>query len=216
MFYSLLLPDGSVTVNLGTRAEYAGIFNQAKKGQKCRCGNGFPNYGEEFVGASNRRTLTMYLSLSAVKNGLAKSRIEVLSLIEKAAARIHAGFPVPIPRPEDNLSIFGKILSDLVNRSGSSLSGLQGWWYPNKGHALLSDAESSQVLESEYLCHQRAHGQASAADLVYEQRKPYDLPAVCRMDLTVLRQLKREYQLNNVLGVRQECECVVCVSCGME
>jgi len=52
--------------------------------------------------------------------------------------------------------------------------------------------------------------------LVYEQHKPHDLPAVCGMDLTVLRQLKREYQLNTVLGVHQECECVVCVSCGME
>jgi len=216
IFYSLLLPDGSVTVNLGTTAVYEGFFNQAQNGQHCRCGNGYPNYGEEFLGASYRRTLTMYLSLSAVKNGIATSRMEVLSLIETAATRIHAGFPVPIPRPEDNLSIFGKILSDLVNRSGSSLSGLRGWWYPHKHHALLSDAERLQLLRSEFLCHQRAHGQASAADLVYEQHKPHDLPAVSGMDLTVLRQLKREYQLNTVLGVHQECECVVCVSCGME
>jgi len=138
------------------------------------------------------------------------------SKYRKTAARMHAGFPVPNPRPEDNVSICGKMMSDLVSRSGSSLSGLHGWWYPNKGRALLSGAESSQLLESEYLCHQRAHGQASAADLVYEQCQLHDLPAVCRMDSTVHRRLRREYQLNNVLGVRQECECVVCVTCGME
>jgi len=55
----------------------SGSSIKRKKGKNVDVATVFPNYGEECEGTSNRRTFTMYLSLSATKNGLANCRIEV-------------------------------------------------------------------------------------------------------------------------------------------
>jgi len=77
LFFSLLLPDGSVTVNLGTSANAE---------------HSFPSYGEEFLGASARGSRMLYLPLEQILMGPRET--DLAELLEQAAALIRSGFSV--------------------------------------------------------------------------------------------------------------------------
>jgi hypothetical protein len=213
LFYSLLLPDGAVTVNLGwnrPRDAWQGVYDM--DGRLAGGPPELPSYGEEFLGMSNRRARMLYLPLKQVRKGA--STADLSMLLSEAEELVRNGFEIPISSPEDNLGVFGKIILDLERRSESSFRGLNG--LPQR------DGDEFNVQE-EIACHTRAVGQSSATDLVYEQALVDKLPTIhqnqsilepCHIDVELLRELKLEHKLPEELGLTATCECVVCEDCG--
>jgi len=218
LFYSLLLPDGAATINLGWNSPRGAWGGKMPTGKGAGANApGFPSYGEEFLGMSNRRARTFYVPLDQVRRG--PRAVELAFLMGQVEATVRNGFEIPLVSPEENLGVFGKIVFDLQKRSEASFRGLSG--LPQIGSAV--DNYTAHAMQ-EYSCHSRATGQASAADLVYEQTTrrnvpgqppPEPLPTACRVDLRLLRQLKVEHRLKEALGVTAECECIVCEACGL-
>jgi hypothetical protein len=242
LFYSLLMPDGAATVNLGWNRPRDAWGGPRKHGERdagiADPAAGMPSYGEEFLGMSNRRAKMFFLPLHQVRRG--PSPADISSMIRHAESRIRQGFDIPVARPEDNLSIFGKILLDLQRKSEVSAKGLAGLPIPVHDdihvnelyEAALSKASRPQVQTAlneltppnvflhaayeEQLCHTRATGQGSASPVVLEQTFNQQVIGPCHVDLPLLRQLKIEYKLKEALGVTTECECVVCEACGLD
>lgn len=217
LFYSLLLPDGAAVVNLGYNRPLGAFAGETSAPAGAAT---FPSYGEEFLGMSNARVRTFYLPLDQVERG--PSTLELSSLLEEAGAAVRKGFEIPLASPEENLGIFGKIILELQQRSESSRRGLAA---DSQNHLTNGD-DNAQALPGHWLdqfrCHQRGSGQASAADLVYEQSITQavipefrsQLSSSCHIDLQLLRQLKVKYRLKDALGVTAQCECIVCEACG--
>ncbi|CAK9110165.1 Cilia- and flagella-associated protein 36 (Coiled-coil domain-containing protein 104) [Durusdinium trenchii] len=189
LFYSAFLPPNSVCINTGWR-DPAQI----------------PTYGEDVLGMSNRRSRFLYLPLEKVRRGVTPHDVE--EEILHAARLIAQGLAKP-SGPEENWSIFGRIMGELQRRSGPSLRGLEGREQDDGG----------------FLCHQRPTGQTSLSDLVFERRLDAKnllfqpgyttLTDACQLDVALLRQIKRKYNLTEALGLPpMECECVACEACG--
>lgn len=188
LFYSAFLPFGSVCINTGWKD-----------------GASVPTYGEDILGLSNRRTRFLYVPLEKLRRGITSRDVELE--IHHAAALISEGKVVPFA-PDDNLSIFGRIIRELSLQSERSRRGLQGRGQEDGG----------------FLCHQRPTGQTSLADLVFErnldaknllfQLDPMTLADACQLDIPLLRELKRKYNLTTALGLHGTCECVACEACG--
>lgn len=238
LFYSLLLPDGAVTLNLGFNRPFG-----AWGGGKGTAGPGVPSYGEEFLGMSNRRTRMFYVPLAQVRRVPHTS--ELRSLVAQAEIAVRGGFKIPLASPEDNLSVFGRIVLDLQRLSEPSFRGLAGlplYGTPNRSAADQLDSlnlasplpgsptglplntstdELVKRVSQETQCHSRATGQASFSDLVYEQIAHAEVGAfkslnkACHIDVQLLRKLKVEHGLKEALGVTAECECIVCEACGL-
>jgi len=202
LFYSLLLPDGAATVNLGWNRP-----RLAWGGGEGTTGPGLPSYGEEFLGMSNRRTRTFYLPLDQVRRGPRVS--DIATMLVQAETAVRTGFEIPLASPKENLGIFGRIMLDLQEQSDSSYRGLAG--LPQIGGSQLAAA----VLHEEQLCHGRATGQASPDDVVYEQFTVQEVTIPCHIDVQLLRKLKVAHGLKEALGVTEVCECVVCEGCGL-
>mmetsp|Transcript_12849 Transcript_12849/g.22284 ORF Transcript_12849/g.22284 Transcript_12849/m.22284 type:complete len:593 (-) Transcript_12849:3-1781(-) len=191
LFYSAFLPFGSVCINTGWKDEAS-----------------VPTYGEDILGLSNRRTRFLYVPLEKLRRGITAKDVELE--IHRAAALISEGKVVPFS-PDENLSIFGRIIRELSLQSERSRRGLQGKGQEDGG----------------FLCHQRPTGQTSLADLVFErnldaknllfQLDPMTLADACQLDIPLLRELKRKYNLTKALGLHGShgsCECVACEACG--
>lgn len=188
LFYSAFLPFGSVCINTGWKDDAS-----------------VPTYGEDILGLSNRRTRFLYVPLEKLRRGITSKDVE--AEIHRAAALISEGKVVPFS-PDDNLSIFGRIIRELSLQSERSHRGLQGRGQEDGG----------------FLCHQRPTGQTSLVDLVFErnldaknllfQLDPMTLADACQLDIPLLRELKRKYNLTRALGLHGTCECVACEACG--
>jgi len=187
LFYTLLLPPGSVVVNIGTVDS-----------------SGLPGYGEEILAASNRRVKTVYMPLRRVKQGFNSEDVRIL--LDPAASQIKSGFPVPVPNSHASLSVFGQIVIELTTKSAQTQQGLLG----------LRTGVSSARSATEFSCHQRPTGQTSLSDLVYEQInvEGINLTSACNLDVPLLRELKLKYNLTALTGFEKSCECVVCSVCG--
>jgi len=191
LFYSAFLPWASVCVNTGWKDDAS-----------------VPTYGEDILSMSNHRTRFLYMPLEKVRRGVTRWDIE--NEIHKAAALIAEG-KVPPKHPDDNLSIFGRIIRELSLDSEASRRGLQGKSQEDGG----------------FLCHQRPTGQTSLSDVVFEralnaknlmfQVEQATLVQACQIDVHLLRELKRKYNLTNALGAGfPTCDCVACEACGFK
>merc|ERR1711879_958491 len=132
-FYSLFLPDGAVQVNLGAQ-----IVQHS------------PTFAEEMLGGSNVNIRALYMDPKSVVRGYSKD--EVISLVMQAVDAIRRGFDIPLANAKENLSVFGKIILDLMQRSPEARAGLTGERSSDHGYA----------------CHMRPTGQTSVSDLVFE------------------------------------------------
>jgi len=191
LFYSAFLPWASVCVNTGWKDDAS-----------------VPTYGEDILSMSNHRTRFLYMPLEKVRRGVTRWDIE--NEIHKAAALIAEG-KVPPKHLDDNLSIFGRIIRELSLDSEASRRGLQGKSQEDGG----------------FLCHQRPTGQTSLSDVVFEralnaknlmfQVEQTTLVQACQIDVHLLRELKRKYNLTNALGAGfPTCDCVACEACGFK
>mmetsp|Transcript_159972 Transcript_159972/g.513265 ORF Transcript_159972/g.513265 Transcript_159972/m.513265 type:complete len:566 (+) Transcript_159972:104-1801(+) len=180
LFFSLLMPDGAVTVNLGDLR-----FRKD--------GGIVPDYGEEFLGASSRMARQLFVPLSTIRTGVNTG--DIMTLVREAVEMIRGGFTAATFHIEDNLSEFGKIIFSLLQRSDATRRALEG---------LSSDGKWG--FKDNFNC---PHRFPSA--LVLEQ--PADKMVHCRMNTKILRELKRDAGLQEILGYPDGCDCVVCDAC---
>ena len=141
LFYSAFLPYGSVCINTGWKDSFL-----------------VPTFGEEVLGMSNHRSRFLYMPLDRVRDGVVKADVE--HQIQRAASLIVDGFSLPLHNSEENLSIFGRIIHDLGQQSGSSKKGLQG----------------REQLDGGFLCHQRPTGQTSLSEAWLCTRNKGEMP----------------------------------------
>lgn len=114
LFYSLLLADGAVSVNLGHAHQREGSTVAAAV-----------DYGEEFIGgASNRALRSIFAPIGDVRRGL--SEPDVVNLVWKAVTMIRGGFSSKSWNLDDNLSDIGRIVYRLLQLSELSKKGLNG------------------------------------------------------------------------------------------
>jgi hypothetical protein len=203
LFYHLLLPDGSATINLGwNRPEKA--WGGPPGGPTPNSGPpGIPTYGEEFLGMSNRRAKMIYMPLDQLARGPKAS--EIGRLLKKAEATIRGDFEIPVASPEENLGIYGKILAEVERRSWTSYLGLRG----------IDSAGNLLQVPEEIGCHTRASGQSAASDAVLEQSILQNVTLKCGVNVEMLRKVKAEYRLHEFYGTSHKCDCVACEKCGV-
>eukprot|EP00913_Durusdinium_trenchii_P026537 g24897.t1 len=218
LFYSAFLPPNSVCINTGWR-DPAQIptygedwVSRRRVLRRCPASHGFWDT-EDVLGMSNRRSRFLYLPLEKVRRGVTPHDVEeeilhAARLIAQGLAKPSGPDTWPSRRRvdyecEENWSIFGRIMGELQRRSGPSLRGLEGREQDDGG----------------FLCHQRPTGQTSLSDLVFERRLDAKnllfqpgyttLTDACQLDVALLRQIKRKYNLTEALGLPpMECECV--------
>lgn len=192
MFYSTLLPFGSVCINTGWKDS-----------------SSMPTYGEEVLGMSNHRSKFLYMPLDRLRDGMVKADIE--HQIQLAASLITDGFSLPLRSSEENLSIFGRIIHELGQQSDTSRKGLQGREQLDGGF-LCHQRPTGQTSLSDLVFERMV----DARNLLFQLPGPMQLAEACQIDLEKLRQLKKKYQLLEALGTSDaSCECVVCESCGL-
>uniref|UniRef100_A0A7S1R886 Uncharacterized protein n=1 Tax=Alexandrium catenella TaxID=2925 RepID=A0A7S1R886_ALECA len=202
LYTSLLLPDGSVSVNLGMGSHERHL--------------GLPSYGEEFLATSHRGLRTLYMPLDRLLRG--PSVDDVVALLEQAGQVIRSGFPVPVESMEENLSVFGKIILNLTMSSEASHWGLKGWRRQDAAAAYTGEASAELALGNgsvlEYCSEDQTRCvllRGHASPLVLESEPDFES---CHVDVTLLRALKRSHGLKEALGVEEDCECVACQACG--
>lgn len=106
------LQDGAVNINLGNMNNKTPYL--------------FPSWGEEFLAASNPRIRAVYRNISRLSSGFLTSG-EIVDLVNEAASMIRSGFPIPLSKPEENLSPLGRILHSLASADKPSLHGARGY-----------------------------------------------------------------------------------------
>merc|ERR1712183_252198 len=111
------------------------------------------------------------------------SAADLVELLEKAAQLILAGFAIPIAAPEENLSIFGRIVLEVAQRSQTSWDGLRGF-------VQASGKTNRYRMESNWACMSTT---SKLSDIVYE----YPHSRNCHLDQELLRQVK------NASGLRE-------------
>jgi hypothetical protein len=115
-FFALFLQDGAVNINLGSMG----------------MGRRFPQWGEELLSASNPRIRATYRNVSRLQTP-SVTTADVVDLVHEAASLIRSGFPIPLSKPEQNLSPVGQVLYNLVSQDEPSLHAVRGYTAPDGG-----------------------------------------------------------------------------------
>ena len=110
---------------------------------------------------------------------------QMFYLIKQGVTLVRKGFKIPT-RLEEKASIFVKIVFNLVE----------------KDRNFAREIESSQTGSCRT---------TFPSEIVYES----EMGKACNVNLTLLRELKRSYELRERLNVTHACDCVVCAACGL-
>jgi len=130
LFFGVFLQDGAVNINLGE-------MHTGSPGT-------FPTWGEEFLSSSNPRIRAIYRNVSRLLGGPVTAE-EIADLVDEAAMMIRSGFPIPLSKPEENLSPIGKVLYKLVSEDRPSLQGARGYTATDGGFDCHIHGRSHQM-----------------------------------------------------------------------